>query len=55
MDIIDNLQKVSDTVWELPPSYKDGMRMPARIVATENWCAKWMKVYHRLARDENVS
>src|SRR5262249_49543562 len=35
MDIIDNLKKVSDTVWELPPSYKDGMRVPARIVATE--------------------
>src|SRR5215813_295655 len=35
MAIIDNLQKVSETVWELPPSYKEGMRVPARIVATE--------------------
>ena len=29
------LQKVSDTVWELPVTYKDGMRVPARIIATE--------------------
>ena len=35
MAIIDNLQKISDTVWELPSSYKEGMRVPARIVATE--------------------
>src|SRR5947207_8428945 len=35
MAIIDNLQKISDTVWELPANYKDGMRVPARIVATE--------------------
>ncbi|HZS18463.1 MAG TPA: RtcB family protein [Candidatus Udaeobacter sp.] len=35
MAIIDNLQKISDTVWELPVSYKIGMRVPARIVATE--------------------
>ncbi|HEX5490825.1 MAG TPA: RtcB family protein [Candidatus Udaeobacter sp.] len=35
MPIPDQLQKISDTVWELPPSYKEGMRVPARIVATE--------------------
>src|SRR5262245_55259013 len=35
MAIIDNLQKISDTVWELPPSYMEGMRVPARIIATE--------------------
>jgi len=35
MAVIDNLQKISDTVWELPPSYKAGMRVPARIIATE--------------------
>src|ERR1051325_5496728 len=35
MAIIDNLQKISDTVWELPASYKEGMRVPARIIATE--------------------
>ena len=35
MAIIDNLQKISDTVWELPSSYKEGMRVPARIIATE--------------------
>jgi RNA-splicing ligase RtcB len=35
MAIIDTLQKISDTVWELPASYKQGMRVPARIIATE--------------------
>src|SRR5438046_10210783 len=35
MAVIDNLQKISDTVWELPATYKDGMRVPARIIATE--------------------
>ena len=27
--------KVSDTLWEIPASYKKGMRVPARIYATE--------------------
>lgn len=27
--------KVSDVVWDIPTSYKEGMRVPARIVATE--------------------
>jgi tRNA-splicing ligase RtcB (3'-phosphate/5'-hydroxy nucleic acid ligase) len=35
MAIIDNLKKISDVVWELPATYKDGMRVPARIIATE--------------------
>jgi len=35
MAIIDNLRKVSDTVWELPVTYKGGMRVPARVIATE--------------------
>src|SRR5437773_12412865 len=35
MATIDNLKKISDTIWELPATYKEGMRVPARIVATE--------------------
>src|SRR5258708_19533430 len=35
MAIIDNLTKISDVVWELPVTYKEGMRVPARIIATE--------------------
>src|SRR5258708_20438357 len=35
MAIIDNLKKISDIVWELPASHKEGMRVPARIIATE--------------------
>src|SRR5438445_934441 len=35
MAIIDDVQKISDTVWEVPVTYKDGMRVQARVVATE--------------------
>src|SRR5436309_12780445 len=35
MAIIDSLKKISDTVWELPATYKEGMRVRARIIATE--------------------
>ena len=28
--------RVSDTLWEIPPSYKDGMRVPARLIGTAN-------------------
>lgn len=27
--------KISDTIWEIPTSYKEGMRVPSRIFATE--------------------
>ena len=29
------LKKISDTIWELPVSYKEGMLVPARIFATD--------------------
>ncbi len=29
------IQRVSETVWQLPVSFKEGMRVPARIFATE--------------------
>lgn len=35
MAAVRGLEKISDTVWELPVSYKQGMRVPARIFATE--------------------
>ena len=35
MAITDTLQKISDTVWELPATYRENMRVPARIIATE--------------------
>lgn len=28
-------RKISDTIWEIPVDYKEGMRVPARIFATE--------------------
>lgn len=29
------IKRISDTLWEIPPEYKEGMRVPARIFATE--------------------
>lgn len=29
------LKKVSDVIWEIPQKFKPGMRVPARIYATE--------------------
>lgn len=29
------IKRISDAVWELPTSYKEGMNVPARIFATE--------------------
>jgi tRNA-splicing ligase RtcB len=36
MSLPPQLRKISDTIWELPTSYKSGMRVPARIIATES-------------------
>lgn len=30
-----DFKKISDTIWELPTSYKKGMRVPARVYATK--------------------
>lgn len=35
MVMMDVLERISDTVWEIPISYKQGMRVPARIYGTE--------------------
>src|SRR4030066_2530455 len=35
MAVHKTLERISDTVWELPASYKEGMRVPARIYGTE--------------------
>ncbi|MFE1746890.1 RtcB family protein [Coleofasciculus sp. H7-2] len=35
MPIKEFLKQISDTVWEIPVSYKEGMRVPARIYGTE--------------------
>ncbi|HYA42410.1 MAG TPA: RtcB family protein [Syntrophobacteraceae bacterium] len=40
MAIISKLIKKSDTVWEIPPDFKEGMRVPARIYATEKLVAE---------------
>ena len=32
---IDVLKQISDVIWEIPVSYKDGLRVPARIYGTE--------------------
>jgi tRNA-splicing ligase RtcB (3'-phosphate/5'-hydroxy nucleic acid ligase) len=35
MASLNKFDKISDTIWEIPISYKEGMRVPARIYATE--------------------
>lgn len=35
MASLKNFIRVSDTIWEIPVTYKEGMRVPARICATE--------------------
>lgn len=30
-----NFKKISDTIWEIPTSYKAGMQVPARVIATK--------------------
>jgi len=35
MSLPPQLRRISPTIWELPRSFKEGMRVPARIVATE--------------------
>ena len=47
MAIIDNLKKISDTVWELPATYKEGMRVPARIIATEKLVREMEEVVYQ--------
>ncbi|QEM69276.1 RtcB family protein [Geobacter sp. FeAm09] len=39
MSLPPQLRRISPTLWELPVSYKDGMLVPARIVATEGLLA----------------
>ena len=34
MNMSKTVKQISETVWEIPPSYKEGMRVPARIYAT---------------------
>ena len=29
------IKQVSEVIWEIPTTYKDGMRVPARIYATK--------------------
>lgn len=35
MAVPKTIERVSETIWEIPMSYKEGMRVPARIYATE--------------------
>ena len=35
MTVLQSMERISDTIWELPISYKEGMHVPARIYGTE--------------------
>jgi tRNA-splicing ligase RtcB len=44
------LIQVSDVVWDIPPGYKQGMRVPARIIATKKLIdAMDLQVYDQIA------
>ncbi len=36
MTVPNFVKKISDTEWEIPASYKKGMLVPSRFIATEN-------------------
>jgi tRNA-splicing ligase RtcB len=36
MSLPPHLRKISDTIWELPTTYKEGMLVPARLIASES-------------------
>ncbi len=47
--MFNQLKKISDTVWEIPPTFKAGMRVPARIYATEKLAREMdMQVYDQI-------
>ena len=35
VDIPKEIKKVNDVTWEIPTSYKKGMKVPARMIATK--------------------
>ena len=35
-----DVKQISDVIWEIPPSYKKGMLVPARIYATKKLFAE---------------
>jgi tRNA-splicing ligase RtcB len=44
------LTKISDVVWDLPPTFKHGMRVPARIIATQKLLDSMdMQVYDQIS------
>ena len=47
--MFNQLKKISDTVWEIPQTFKQGMRVPARIYATEKLAREMdMQVYDQI-------
>jgi len=49
------LKKVNDTTWELPVSFKKGMRVPARIIGTKELIdAMDAGVYNQISNVANL-
>src|SRR3990172_3810276 len=50
MPVPNFVDKVSDVIWEIPPTYKSGMRVSARIIATEKLVSEMDQgVYEQIA------
>lgn len=49
MSLPHGIRKISDTVWEIPASFKKGMRVPGRIFGTQGIVEQMdMQVYDQL-------
>ncbi len=47
--MFEKLKKITDTIWEIPENYKQGMRVPARIYATEKLAREMdLQVYEQI-------
>jgi len=38
-----DLVRVSDNIWEIPPTFRNDMRVPARVYASETMLAETLK------------
>ena len=48
-------KKISDVIWEIPTSFKQGMQVPARIYASKNLVDQMdLHVYDQIANVANL-
>ena len=40
-----DVKQISDVIWEIPTSFKKGMRVPARFMLPKNFLMVWMREF----------